>query len=314
MLRPICSPMKKIVLIFNPISGAGRAGAGARQVADRLGALGHEVVSIPTQLVPPSQWLDPALHHAALLLIAGGDGAVRMAAPSASRTGTPIYHLPFGTENLFAREFGMDGSPATLDRALDRFEVRHVDMGIANGRTFLLMASVGFDAEVVHDLAARRGASISHLSYVPPILGQLRRWRPPHLEITVDGQHLNTDGPGFVVVANSRQYGWRLNPAGRASMSDGVLDVAFFPARSRRALIGWAIRCRLQNHFNHANLIYRTGQSVAITCAAPVRYQLDGDPPGVVHEMNPGTPHEPSDQPLLLKIGISPAALPVLIP
>ena len=306
---------KKIVVIFNPISGAGRASTGGRHVADRLSALGYEVATIPTQLESPSQWLNPALHGAALLLIAGGDGAVRMAAPSASRTGTPIYHLPFGTENLFAREFGMDASEATLRGALDRFEVRRVDMGIANGRTFLLMASVGFDAEVVHHLAERRGNSISHFSYVAPILSQLRRWRPPVLKIIVDGVSINPDGSGFVVVANSRQYGWRLNPAGRASMSDGLLDVAFFPTRSRRGLVGWAIRCRLQRHLDHARLIYRTGQNVTITCESPARYQIDGDPPGVLHEMAEGDPPRPEDQrPLSLNVSIRPAALSVLVP
>src|SRR5688572_2084966 len=177
-----------------------------------------------------------------LLVVVGGDGAVRLAAASASRAGVPIYHFPSGTENLFAREFGMNQSKKLLISAIEQFEVRSVDVGVANGLLFLSMVSVGYDAEVVHDLAARRGDSISHLSYVIPILTQLKRWQPPHLEVTVDGKPVSETCPGFVVVANSKHYGWQLNPAGRASMSDGLLDVAYFPACSRRELIGWAWR------------------------------------------------------------------------
>src|SRR5205085_1973906 len=100
-----------------------------------------------------------------------------------------------------------------------------------------------------------------------------------------------------------------------ASMSDGLLDIAYFPARSRRAMVGWAIRCRLQSHLNHSQLIYRTGQEVAIRCAEPVRYQLDGDPPGMLHEMAQGdSPSMEGEESLSLNISLRPAALRVLVP
>ncbi len=122
-----------------------------------------------------------------MLVVVGGDGAMRLAAASAVRTGTPVYHYPLGTENLFSREFGMSASPAALLDALRSLRVEHVDVGVANGRTFLLMVSMGYDAEVIHDLSARRGGGISHLSYLGPLVRQLRRWRPPELTVRADG-------------------------------------------------------------------------------------------------------------------------------
>jgi diacylglycerol kinase family enzyme len=131
----------------------------------------------------------------------------------------------------------------------------------------------------------------------------------------VDGQRINQPGPGFVVVANCRQYGWRLNPAGRASMSDGVLDVAYFPANCRRELIGWVVRCRLQWHLCDRRLVYRTGRKVVISSLSPQKYQLDGDPPGVIHELMPEGAGEPEEgRAFLLEIEVRPGVLPVLIP
>lgn len=298
----------RILVVFNPISGLGRAAAAGQSVSEALRRAGHDVEITHTRLEPAGQWLDPALSQRELMVVLGGDGAVRMAAPAAVRCGCPIYHFPQGTENLFAREFGMKADSQVLLAAIERGRVHRVDVARANGEFFLLMASIGFDAEVVHDLASVRGKSISHLSYLPPIARQMIRWRPPVLEIEVDGSPLPTKGPGFIVVGNSRQYGWRLDPCCGASMEDGLLDVAFFPASGRIGLAVWAIRCRLQRHGRHPRLIQARGKSVKIRSQAMFRHQLDGDPPRADGKV--GLP----DEPYSLRIEIEPACLGVLAP
>ena len=306
---------KRILVLCNPISGAGRAMMIGQSISRCLTDAGHEVHVCETRLEPPERWLDTSLRGIDALVVAGGDGAVRLAAASAVRTGTPIYQVPCGTENLFAREFGMTRNAEALCRAVEKFATRRVDVGVANGRIFLLMASVGFDADVVHDLASRRGSSISHFSYVAPIVSQLWRWHPPRLDIDIDGERLVEGQPGFVVIGNCRQYGWRLNPAGRAAMDDGLLDVVFFPACSRRELIAWAIRCRRQRHLQHPRLVYQRGRSVSIASPAPQRFQLDGDPPDVSRELGQSDARAESPRsPFKLEISLKPASLAVLIP
>ncbi len=225
-----------IVVLYNPIAGAGKAGAVARRIGEAVDQAGRHVVLAETRIDAADDWLDRQLAEAGALVVVGGDGAVRLAAEPAIRTQTPLYHFPSGTENLFSREFGMDRRVQTLLRALERNEPRLVDVGVVNGRTFLLMVSVGYDAEVVHDLAGRRGSSISHWSYLGPSIRQLRSWRPSRLAVTVDGERIDLGRQGAVVVANSRQYAWRLDPAQRAVMSDGLLDVLFFRWRPKPSL------------------------------------------------------------------------------
>jgi len=341
--------------MYNPISGLGRAAAAAAELARVLESSGHQAVTLPSRLEPTSQWLEPVLcgracqdakvgckgvegaaparqvdasaprHPEAvdLLVVAGGDGAMRMAAPAACRCGTAVYHLPFGTENLFAREFGMDRNPRTLLDAIQRWRIRSVDVGVANGRWFLLMASVGFDAEVVHTLAQSRGQSISHLTYVRPILASMRAWQPPVLDVEVDGVRVVSAMPGMVVIANSRQYGWRIDPAARADMSDGLLDVLFMPAGSMINVLAWAARCRLRRQYRHRRLTQVRGRHVIVRSDRAQHFQLDGDPPGVVHELLPEgldaaalAAHQPTEdqsgRPLELCVNICPGLLRVL--
>jgi diacylglycerol kinase family enzyme len=253
---------------------------------------------------PDGDRLAERLGGVAALLVVGGDGAVRAACGPAIRSRTPIYHVPCGTANLFARELGMSRRRRTLLQTLQRFGTRRVDAGLANGHTFALMVSIGFDAEVVHDLARHRGASISYVSYLGPMLRQLRRWRPPELAVTVDGRPLETSGTGAVIVANCRQYMWGLNPARQAAMTDGKLDVVYFPIRSTRQLLGWIGRCRLGRQLRDPRLVRCLATSVEIECAEPQRVQLDGDPP----------PDGTGAATRRLEVTVQPQALPVLVP
>lgn len=318
--RVWCRRRMRIVIMYNPVSGSGRSAAAADRAAHDLAACGHDLATVASRMEPTRIWLDPVLQGAELLVVAGGDGAMRLAAPAACRNDTPVYHLPLGTENLFAREFGMNAAMPTLLRAIERRDIRRVDLGVANARWFLLMASVGFDAEVVHTLAARRGKSISHFTYIKPILHALRTWRPPVLTVEVGGDTLVSAQPGIVVVANSRQYGWRIDPAGRAAMSDGLLDIVFLPVKSIPQLLMWVARCRSRRQFQSRSLAFAQGKDVLVRCDQPQHYQLDGDPPGVVHELLPegldARGHERTEdetgKPLALRVSICPGLLPVL--
>ena len=292
----------RILILFNPVAGAGKGAAAARRIRTWLRRAGYETVGAETGEDPP----DDLLAEAGAAVVVGGDGALRQAAEAAIRTGTPIYHFPCGTVNLFARELGMDRRRQTLLRALERRQPQRVDAGVANGRLFLLMASLGYDAEVVHDLAGHRGASISHGSYLLPMARRLRAWQPPRLEITLDGLPLEKGGTGgsrgYVIVANCRRYMWRLNPAGRAVMADGRLDVLFFPLRSKSELVGWTLRCLARRHLDDPRLVYRQARNVKITSDRPQRIQLDGDP------LAGGAPMRE------LRVSVQPGALRVLMP
>jgi diacylglycerol kinase family enzyme len=198
----------------------------------------------------------------------------------------------------------MTRDPQRLVEALRQRRVRWVDAALANGRRFLLMASVGVDAEVVHDLAGFRGRSISHLTYVRPILRQFRRWRPPQLDVTVDGDALDLASPGMVIVANCRQYMRGLNPAASADMADGRLDVVHFPVRRVLDLLLWMGRCARHRQLSHPRTTHRIGSSVRVDCAGSQRVQLDGDP-GLDRAGGAAGP---------LRLEIEPGVLPVLLP
>ena len=269
----------RIAVLSNPLSGKGDAHRGAQRTCDELESRG---VHIDRVEIGPSDngRIDQAIAQSDGVVLAGGDGTLHHLAGQLSRARKPVYLMPFGTENLFAREFGMDRRAETLTRALDR-SVRKgeaVDVDIARARigesetAFVIMCSVGPDASVIHRLTAVRTGRITHLSYAPHILAELLRPTLPRLRITLDGETLVDDQRGILVVGNCRRYALGLNPASRAWMRDGLIDVVFMPCRSRLGILRWAAALPGARHLKRSDAVYERGHSVRIE-------SLDGDAP-----------------------------------
>lgn len=232
--------------------------------------------------------LERAIAGADAAVVAGGDGTVLSVAPACVSTGVPLYHLPTGNENLFAREFGMDTNPARLVWALQRGRVARCDVGRCswNGASaassprlsspFLLMASIGPDAGVVHRLHATRTKAVGHRAYVQPILDELASPAVSRVKVWCDGATEPViDGRGMLVVANCRQYALRVDPSPRANPCDGLLDACFIPAETAVDALAALVRLRLRR--GCPDLVRARAQRMAVEIEPVSRLQLDGE-------------------------------------
>lgn len=293
-----------VVLIGNTRAGRGSAGRLFHRFSDDLEAAGYRVVplALGEASIGTSKRFDPDRFRGADAVIAfGGDGTVNAVAGPAAACGTPVYHVPTGNENLFARTFRMTRDSATLVRALQQRTVRDADTGTCNHQHFLIMVSVGPDAGVIKRLHAARTRALGHLAYVEPILREARHPTLPRIRVAVDGRTLVDDRRGWLVVANIPEYGGRLNPATHTGPFSGDLDAVFMPAENLRDSLNWLARAWTRQHRRDPRCVAATGTQVVIESDEPLVYQLDGEFP---------------DGPSTLKIDLSvmPRNLPVLCP
>jgi len=277
----------KITMLVNPRSGRGRAVLVTQQASDALTRAGHEVVL--------HQARSPGDVACDVLVIVGGDGTVNRSLDSASRMGVPVWHLPLGTENLFARNFGMSIDPGALVRAVEAMSVAAVDlveccvMPVAASppgqpaRLFSLMLSIGPDAGVVRRLSEWRTGTIRHSSYLWPIVNEVISPSLSPMTVEVDGRCVVDDRRGLLVVSNSPEYGVRLNPSPHAVMTDGVMDLVFFPAETSLEVLAWAARSRLGTHLRSTRLVRAVGRHIRVRrCGGELPFQLDGEFGGVI--------------------------------
>jgi diacylglycerol kinase (ATP) len=282
----VIGPAGRFVLVCNPRSGRGRAAAVSDEIVAGLRQSGRSVrVWDLDQAFAQDAAFREQLGKSDGLLIVGGDGTVHSLLCAASSAGVPIYHVPTGNENLFAREFGMDARWETLVRAIERGGRRSIDLGDCAGRAFALMTSFGFDAEVVGRVAGARTGGISHRDYFVRGVQSLRGVSWPPLRVEVDGRLIVNSEPGWLIVANSRQYAARLDPARAACVQDGLLDVLFLPARSVWSLSVWAVRMLAGMHLEHPQALHALGRDIVIDSPiSPVAMQIDGEQAGRVNQ------------------------------
>ena len=277
----------RVMIIYNPISGRGKSGKNAVAIAESLLRVPCDVELVQTQPTSLSKLSTVKFEFTPdVVVVVGGDGTLRQVASTLTGTSIPIYHAACGTENLFAKSMGMLALPEVVLHSVESGDSHTIDTALVNGKCMVLMASVGFDAAVVNDLAEHRGTSITHLSYVMPIIRQLIKWNPPVITITVDGKEIITTQKGWAVVANSKAYARGLNPARDASVTDGELDVLFLPLSGRLSLWKWIRLMKRGTHLHHPNVIYCRGKSIIVQTTQPSPWQIDGDSSGDAIEMN----------------------------
>jgi diacylglycerol kinase family enzyme len=144
-------------------------------------------------------------------------------------TGIPLGVLPCGTGNLLARNLGL---PLSLHEALTVALTgtdRRLDVGTANGRPFVVMAGIGFDAQLLAGASEQLKKRVGSAAYVLSALRHLHD-RPVRVLLRADNGPRRRQWASGVIIGNvsSLQGNVRLLPD--AAPDDGVLDVAVLAA------------------------------------------------------------------------------------
>lgn len=289
MMQTVPSGADRVLVAINP-----HAGWASRRV-DRLARLlsRHAITTLTSSdldhLCGQANELYAARRLRALVAV-GGDGT---ATELVNRTapGLPIAIMPAGNANLLAKHFRLFGSLERLSQMIVAGTAMRLDAGRVGDRIFLLMASCGFDAEVVRRVHAYRqvaGGSrrVSYRSYFGPIIQSLRNYTYPGIRVYWDEPCDADDRPGSVDVVrwvfafNLPLYGWGLALAPSAAASDGWLDVCTFAQGSIWSTARYLAAAQLGRHQAMRDCIVRRVRRFRMVAQQPVPYQLDGDPGG----------------------------------
>ena len=268
--------------IANPVSGRKQLGPVLRAVGRLLARHGANLTCHVTQGPGQATRIATQVPDDARAVIAvGGDGTVREVVGGLIDRPVPFVVLPTGTENIVAKHFGMSAEPGALAHRVLHGVPMPLDVGVVDGRHFLIVAGIGFDADVVARLAAMREGHIGYLDYFWPLLRTFAGHQFPDIAVTVDGEPVFA-GRGLALVGNLPRYSIGLRILDRASWDDGLLDVCVYRCRSRVRLLRHSVRTALRRHVEAGDVTYVQGRSVSVSSAGTVNYQLDGDLGGVL--------------------------------
>ena len=308
--------MKRALLVYNPVA---RGAPSLDRLRAAIGRLADWETSLETTT---------AAGHATELarggakrgldavVACGGDGTVNEVANGLAGSPTALAVVRGGTANVWAKETRLPHDPAAAVRLLAEGETRSIDLGRVTAlgdlgrasaiggsassgadRYFLLMAGIGLDAAVVHEVSSSLKQRFGAASYL--LYGVRRALRYPSVDadLVVDGEPLASP-LYWLLLGNTRNYAGLLNITHLAKADDGRLDMALLP-RGGLLRLAWLAPWVLlgRHHQQHGGLRYRTVGTLEVrTPGLPV--QIDG-------EYLTETP---------LRFEVAPAALRVLVP
>jgi YegS/Rv2252/BmrU family lipid kinase len=268
----------KLSLIANPSAGGGRTGRALKGVEQTLTRLGLEHHTEQTRSLEHAQELAAEAAAASELAVAfGGDGLIGAIAGALRHTDAVLGVLPGGRGNDFARALGIPLDPVAACEVLAQGAVREVDLGIVGSRTFIGIASCGFDSDA-NRIANKTRVVRGNLVYAYGAIRALVSWRPARFEVTIDGDQPRRVTGYTVAAANSNSYGGGMLLAPEASLEDGMLDVVIVGNVSKLRFLRLLPTVFKGTHTRQPTVQILRATEVQISADRPFTMFADGDP------------------------------------
>mgnify|MGYP002562852129 FL=1 len=261
-------------VLFNPQAGNGSGAQQARALDARFPEETFSYTDMTT-ISDYAAWLG-TLPANASLIIAGGDGTLRLAARALCNTDTALALFPAGTANVFSREMGFRQNFDHALHVLKTGRTRKVDLFAFNGQPFLQMAGIGADGRSVELTTWEMKKKWKAFAYV---IAGARAFteRQPFLTLTTDDGRV-LEGRS-IIFGNGRRYGGPMKLFAEANNEDGLLDAVVFKhaapsiiRESLLALVHGGFHSLRYGGFEYVRMT--EGQVAAIGHAA---CELDGD-------------------------------------
>jgi diacylglycerol kinase family enzyme len=224
---------------------------------------------------------EDAKQHGAILVACGGDGTINAVARRALEVDVPLGLLPQGTFNYFGRVHGI---PSDLAKAIDilvREPTRPAQVGLVNGRPFLVNASLGLYPEVLEDREGwkrrlGRHRAVAIISALYTLMRDHRLWSIA-LDDGSGDRWLRT--PTLVVGNNPLQFA-RLGVDGSGRIGRDALAAVTLRAIGKLGLFGLILRGALGRLGQAEDVSIRLVRSLSVSLGRRgrrIKVALDGE-------------------------------------
>lgn len=283
------------LIIANPTSGAHSAPLLATRVRELIAQAGKSVdLKVTTRRGDAEAFARQAGSDGVGTVVAcGGDGTLQEAATGLLGSNTGFGVLPGGRCNDFAHALGLSktDAPEKLADILIRGKVQATDVGLASGKVFLTVATLGFDSEVSRFVETRKLWLKGTPAYFYGVMRTLISFKAPRVRLTGDfGVH-----EGRVLLAatgNASCYGGAMHIAPGARVDDGIFQLCVVDEVPRFTVARILPRVLKGTHIEHpAVRLYNTRSVLVEALDGPQFICADGETIGqtpMTFEVKPG--------------------------
>lgn len=269
-------------LIFNPVAGQGNSEQDLLTIQTLLEPEIDLDIYLTTPEVDAGQLAREAVERGVHMIIAsGGDGTLSAAATAVVGTDIPLGIISRGTANAFASALNLSVTIEDACQTILEGNTKVVDVAQCNGKPMVLLAGIGFEAEVVEKADRETKNRLGMLAYILAGVQQLREFESFEAHIETDDKIISVTASA-VTIANAAPPTSILaqGPAG-IIYDDGLLDLTVVAPANRAVAIASAYHL-LQTAFRgdaaeRDDIGYLRARRLKVTTDPPQKVVLDGE-------------------------------------
>lgn len=268
-------PPRRILAVFNPVAGGDRR-ASFNRVVTALRGHGCAVTVVETTGPGHAEVIarNASANEFDVVAAAGGDGTINEVVNGLGDSGPNLGLIPLGTANVLASEIGLSHASDKVAHALAFGRAREIRVGRANGRRFVMMAGVGFDANVVAGVSLPLKRRIGPLAYVWQSVKEAAVSRFDRCDVTINGGEYR---PVSVVICNGRRYGGPFIAARNASLYEARFKILLMHGGGWFSVLRYGIGLLLGRVTMWRDVQVITAQDVTVRGLTGQAIQIDGD-------------------------------------
>lgn len=290
----------RICLILNPKSGESNRFFVIRPLEDIVeffDKLNYSITIKTTAGVGNATRLakESVKHGYTHIIACGGDGTINEVVNGIAGEDVVMGIIPMGTENVLAKAMGV---PLDIMGACSHFMdagVKSLDLGVANGRHFLIMSGIGLDARVISEMDPQIKKAFGSLAFLlngaAALFLENEKSRAV-AKIKLLDRNEEYEYPFWLILAgNMSYYSGTVRLALDAKPDDGLLDIIVLPLSDSTDLSRQVFEVFTGTHLDNGEIPYFRSSEFEIITDPPVHYQLDGEVLGrtpVRYEVKPG--------------------------
>ena len=219
--------MKKILLVYNPVSGHAAFKSKLDSIVEEFQRRGILLTMYRTRRDDNSDFAEHVTEsHADGVIAAGGDGTLHAVVNwlMKSKIDLPVGIIGSGTSNDFATYLGINNN---LDEYFDRivqFKTRKVDVGLVNGeKYFINVVSAGAFTAIAHEVNVKLKNFLGKPAYYIQSLKELPKFKSATFQVNTNNVSFEVEAFLFIVLNSGAVAGMK-NVADFAKIDDGELN------------------------------------------------------------------------------------------
>ena len=269
--------MKKLVLIYNPVSGKAIFKTRLDEIIFKLQSRGCMV--IPYRTTPENSDILDFIKLAASdgIIAAGGDGTVHEVVNLImhAKLNVPMGIIGTGTSNDFATFLQLD-----TEEYFDRIaagKTMKIDLGKVGEQYFINVVSAGMVTSIAHEVDTRLKNAFGKMAYYVHGLKTLPQFRALDLTVRTENEVFHEKAFLFLVV-NSGVVASFKNAAVQASIQDGVMDLLIMKQCNMKDLMVVTTELLMGKDISsRKEVVYRQAASFEVECTEKLTSDIDGE-------------------------------------